>query len=112
MSQITLIGYTVLRKGIYQPLLLVPLPFITYKMMQRFDRLYTQPSSLLSLDRASQLDQNSMAKIHFNDDLYRQPVLNESRVEPLPYRIATSSTFLAGQRERLGIFNDDRGKIV
>jgi hypothetical protein len=53
-----------------------------------------------------------MAKIHFNDSLYCQPVLTESRLEPLPYRIATSPTVLAGQRERLGIFNDDIGKII
>ncbi len=115
MSQVTLIGYTILRGGLYQPLLLLPLPFLTYKMMGTFDRVYTQPSLLLSLDRATQLDKQSMAKIHFNEGLYRQPVLTETRAEPLPYRVAKShgtTVALAGQSERLGIFNDDTDKIV
>lgn len=107
-----MIGYTVLRKGIYQPFFLLPLPFLTYGMMQSFDRVYALPSSLLSLDRAAQLDQTSLVKIQFDEDLYRQPVLAEKKLGPLPYRTGTSPTARIGQRATLGIFNEDLGKMV
>ena len=110
MSQFTLIGYTALRKGVYEPICLVPLPFLTYIMMKSFDRMYTVPSSLLSLDRASQLDSTSMVKILFDEDLYRQPALAEKVIEPIPYRCGTPST-ISGH-SILGVFNEDLGKIV
>ena len=109
MSQITLTGYMILRNGIYQPLFLLPLPFMTYFMMQTFDRVYAKPSFVMSLDRASQLDHGSMVKIHFDENLYRQPVLTENRLEPLPYRMGLSPS---SQKSSIGLFNDDIGKIV
>jgi len=111
MSQFTLIGYAALRKGFYQPIFLLPLPFLTFTMMKSFDRMYTVPSSLLSLDRASQLDSTSMVKIQFDEELYRQPVLAENVIEPLPYRIGKPPPS-PGQRGLLGVFSDDFGKIV
>jgi hypothetical protein len=111
ISQFTLIGYTALRKGLYQPICLVPLLFLTYTMMKSFDRMYTVPSSLLSLDRASQLDSTSMAKIQFDEDLYRQPVLAEKVVEPIPYRVGMPSID-SGRTSLLGVFSADLGKIV
>ena len=82
--------------------------------MQTFDRVYTQPSLLLSLDRAMQIDQNSMVKIQFEEDLYRQRVLAEKRVEPIPYRIISPGAARSRQQDSLGYFNEDMGtgKIV
>lgn len=127
LSQCTLIGYTAMRQGLYQPLFLIPLPFYTYNMMKKFENSYIIPSSLLSLDKASDLDVQSMVKIQFDEDLYRQPgkfllcikqvfvhivltkthpfsVLAEKIASPLPYRIRTQSQ---NSPKGLGVFSDD-----
>ena len=80
-------------------------------MVQSFHRVYEIPSAQLSLERASQLDQKSMVKLRFDEDLYRQPVMAEGRLEPLPYRI-TAHTASSSVTSSLGVLNTDTGKIV
>jgi hypothetical protein len=115
-GQVTLIGYTVLRGGIYQPLLLIPLPFVTYIMMQTFERRHVEPSFQLSLERAQELDQDSMVKIRFTEDFYRQPVLTEEpKLDPLPYRVSgtASPRMMMISRHELGVLHNESGsKIV
>lgn len=142
-GQVTLIGYTILRASFYQvrsrsevliclylrssisqiisfgslpnkPLALLPLPFITYMMMQSFHRIYQEPSEQLSFERATQLDQKSMVKIRFDEDLYRQPVMAEGKVDPLPYRITSHYTTAtpSSSISSLGVLHADVGKIV
>lgn len=114
-GQLTLIGYTILREAYYQPLVLSPLPMITTVMMRSFTQLYEVPSTQLSLEMAKDLDENSMVKLQFTGDHFRQPVLAEGLAEPLPYRTVRngmtkgnpSSTF-----KSLGVFHDDDGKIT
>ena len=96
-------------------------------MMKKFDNSYITPSALLSLDKASDLDVQSMVKIQFDEDLYRQPgkfllcreqifvevaltetnsfsVLAEKIVSPLPYRVRSQSQT---SPKGLGVFSDD-----
>ena len=80
-------------------------------MIQSFHRVYEVPSAQLSLERASQLDQKSMVKLRFEEDLYRQPVMAEGRLEPLPYRI-TANAVSPSVTASLGVLNIDTGKIV
>ena len=82
-------------------------------MIQSFHRIYHAPSTQLSLERATQLDQKSMVKIRFDEDLYRQPVMAEGRVEPLPYRVTTNiSPAVSSSISSLGILNSSTGKLV
>ena len=74
---------------------LLPLPFLTLNMMKYFNRIYAKPSSVLSLERAKELDsqcKEDMEKPHqqFTKDAYRQPSLVASRAEPMPYRRKSS----------------------
>jgi len=112
-GQVTLIGYTVMREAYYQPLALFPLPIITTLMMHSFAQLYDASSVQLSLDKAKELDQNSMVKLQFRENFYRQPVLEEGRTEPLPYRVERrgSAETSVPAFQHLGVFHDD-GKIV
>ena len=81
--------------------------------MQSFHRVYQVPSSQLSLERATQLDQKSMVKIRFDEDLYRQPVMAVGTLEPLPYRVATNpSQLMASSITSLGVLHEDSGKLV
>mmetsp|Transcript_23134 Transcript_23134/g.34161 ORF Transcript_23134/g.34161 Transcript_23134/m.34161 type:complete len:893 (-) Transcript_23134:388-3066(-) len=92
-AQCTLIGYTVLRLGFYQPLVLFPLPFYTYRMMQTFRRLYEEPGQYLSLERAIDLDKQATKSDQlgdkpshlFSENIYRQPNLRQEIVEPMSF---------------------------
>ncbi len=79
-------------------------------MMKSFHRIFQVPSTQLSLERASQLDQKSMVKIRFEEDLYRQPVMAEGKVDPLPYRVATH--IAPAVTSSLSFLHSDSGKIV
>ena len=81
-------------------------------MIATFDRLYYAPSTQLSLDRAMQLDKCSMVKIQFDENLYRQPVLQATSVTPLPYRIRAESRL--SPTSSLGMLNreSDTSKLV
>ena len=83
-------------------------------MMRSFDRIYQVPSTQLSLERATQLDQKSMVKIRFDEDLYRQPVMAEGQLEPLPYRVrANISPMMTSSMSSLGVLHADVGnKLV
>lgn len=84
-------------------------------MTNEFGRIYQVPSEQLSLERATQLDQKSMVKIRFDEDLYRQPVMAEARLEPLPYRVSpnASSPAMSSSISSLGVLHTDVGnKIV
>ena len=81
-------------------------------MMQSFHRIYEVPSAQLSLERATQLDQKSMVKIRFDEDLYRQPVMAEGKLEPLPYRASINVTPITSNVSGLGVLHADVGKIV
>ena len=85
-GQVTLIGYTVLRMGFYQPMVLLPLPLYTVSMMGTFEKLYVQPGNHLSLQRAIELDRQRNLKMPSTDSVYRQPSLRGEHIEPLPYR--------------------------
>ena len=88
-GQMTFLGYVILRQGVYQPLLLFPLPFVTTSVMRKFEKLYINPSTHLSLQRAQQLDCDEREMIlrkDFSKDTFRQPALATEAVCPLPYR--------------------------
>jgi len=112
-GQVTLIGYTIMREAYYQPLALFPLPIITTLMMHSFSQIYDASSVQLSLDKAKELDQNSMVKLQFRENFYRQSVLEESEAEPLPYRVGRRGVaeISVPAFQNLGVFHDD-GKIV
>jgi len=105
ISQLTFIGYSLIREGKWQPLFLSPLPCVTLYMMYYFRFHYAKPSLKLSFERAVELDHRadikasggsdesytpnaSMATLKetFKDDFYRQPVLTAEAGRPLPYR--------------------------
>lgn len=87
-AQVTLIGYTVLRAGFYQPMVLLPLPFYTIAMMSNFKHLYEDPSNYLSLERAIDLDKRKEVT-NLDSNVYRQPNLVRQDLEPLPFRRTT-----------------------
>lgn len=89
----------------FQPIFLVPLPFITVWVMRYFRRHYAEPSNRLSLERAIQRDLLSDLKtsirqrtrnyaglamedtrIKFDKNHYKQPILTEKAMEPIVYR--------------------------
>jgi len=96
ISQITLLGYSILREGYYQPIVLFPLPFITIQVVRYNSSTFVDPSKTLCLERATELDKRLTVEIdasaidseniHFSEYAYRQPVLTEPVMEPLPYR--------------------------
>ena len=96
ISQITLLGYAILREGYYQPIVLFPLPFITIQVARYNSKTFVDPSKTLCLERATELDKRVTVEtdeafvdsenIHFSADAYRQPVLTEPAMEPMPYR--------------------------
>jgi hypothetical protein len=91
-AQVTLIGYTVLRQGFYQPLVLLPLPFYTVTMMSTFKNFYEDPGQYLSLERAIDLDKRTSAEHPAVDEnVYRQPNLVPKDLEQMPFRRAKSS---------------------
>jgi Calcium-dependent channel, 7TM region, putative phosphate len=107
-GQLTLLGYTVTRQCYYQPIFLLPLPFMTMWTMNYFQKTYAIPSSRLSLERARECDRVSSLSAkadgnglpasaetddgvaarsgQFDKNSYRQPVLTELMTEPWFYR--------------------------
>jgi hypothetical protein len=105
-SQTTLIGYTVIRQCLYEPILLTPLPFITMWVSRYFRRNFGDAARQLSLERAVERDRMSDLKASlktnrlgnltspsfderrskFDRNLYRQPVLTAGMLEPMNYR--------------------------
>jgi len=87
-SHLTLVGYLIIRRGFFEPIFLVPLPYFTYRMFTRFSVMYDVPSRSLSLERASELDRHSKFDPSevFHKDAYRQPVLAEAAASIEPYR--------------------------
>ena len=83
-GQITLVGYTVLRQGFYQPTLLLPLPIYTLGMMSYFKRVFEDPAGNLSLERAVALDK--VETLVYDDTAYLQPILVEEDLNPMPSR--------------------------
>lgn len=94
-AQVTLIGYTVLRQGFYQPMVLLPLTFYTASMMSVFKHLYKDPGQYLSLERAVDLDKKSTEQVAnaFDENVYRQPILVLEDLEPMPHRSPKGSDF-------------------
>ena len=83
-GQITLLGYTVLRLGFYQPMFLLPLPIYTCGMMKYFKLVFEDPARNLSVEVAVELDKSEA--LEFNEGVYRQPTLVVKDLEPMPYR--------------------------
>mmetsp|Transcript_1282 Transcript_1282/g.2730 ORF Transcript_1282/g.2730 Transcript_1282/m.2730 type:complete len:1017 (+) Transcript_1282:31-3081(+) len=92
-GQLTLIGYSILRAGFYQALLMFPLPLITIKMMDVFKTLYVSPGMCISIEQAVELDAQKNVQSSFSSDVYRQPVLTETIVEPQIRRDSVLSSF-------------------
>lgn len=93
---------------LHQPIVILPLPFITLSVMKYFKNHYADPSNRLTMERAIECDRvsdmhasksdslNHVASPgatvrgrRFNKDAYRQPILAERATEPLPYRRGT-----------------------
>ena len=106
-GQLTLLGYFIIRGCRYQTLLLIPLPLFTVYGMRYFKHHYADPSKLLSMERAREYDRVAECedevpaspglmgsprngiesrRRNFDKNSYRQPVLTETVIEPLPYR--------------------------
>jgi len=110
-SQTILIGYTLIRMCFYEPLWLMPLPFITLWVMRYFRSCFAKAALQLSLERAVERDLVSDLKTKlkidnvmgspesgtvnmgfeerrekFDAKLYRQPILTASYLEPMSYR--------------------------
>jgi len=117
-AQCTLIGYTILRLGFYQPLALLPLPFYTIRVMRNFRNLYEEPGHYLSLERAVNLDKyatNVGGKDHsgandptkcFDENVYRQPNLIHDILKPLPVHSSAPAS------EDVDYFASVPGKVV
>ena len=82
ISQLTFIGYTLIRKGVFQIILLAPLPFLTVFFNSHIDDRYVKPSTKLSLERAVKIDALQEESRDFNDEAYQQPVLTEKTSLP------------------------------
>ena len=82
ISQLTFIGYTLIRKGIFQIILLAPLPFLTVFFNSFLDDRYVKPSTKLSLERAVKIDAIRKESRDFSDEAYQQPVLAEKTSLP------------------------------
>eukprot|EP00986_Skeletonema_menzelii_P015870 scaffold12865_cov152-Skeletonema_menzelii.AAC.7 len=82
ISQLTFIGYTLIRKGVFQIILLTPLPFLTVFFSSFIDDRYVKPSTKLSLERAVKIDALQKETRNFSDEAYQQPVLTEKTSLP------------------------------
>lgn len=82
ISQLTFIGYTLIRRGVFQIILLAPLPFLTVFFNSYIDDRYVKPSTKLSLERAVKIDSNRKESRDFCDEAYQQPVLTEKNSLP------------------------------
>lgn len=83
LSQMTFIGYSIIRKAVYQIILLAPLPFITVFFTILVQQRYFDPSKKLSLERAIKIDTLSDQSLEFSDEVYQQPVLTEKEHVPM-----------------------------
>jgi len=95
-GQVSLLGYMLIRQGIYQLGLMFPLPIFTIYMINMFNEVYAVPSRVLSLERAKQVDSQRKEKgtttiDSFDKNAYRQPSLAVPKSKPMPYRRETSS---------------------
>jgi len=86
ISQVILMGYLLTREGFFPPLILLPLPFFTLWTMKCYEEIYFERSLQLSLERAQSIDRLSIIHDPFANDVYRQPLLTEAPVHPLPLR--------------------------
>mmetsp|Transcript_10769 Transcript_10769/g.23042 ORF Transcript_10769/g.23042 Transcript_10769/m.23042 type:complete len:1479 (+) Transcript_10769:104-4540(+) len=86
ISQMTFIGYTLIRRGVYQLILLTPLPFLTIFFNIYLDNRFIKPSRKLSLERAIKIDALAEGHAEFSEEAYQQPVLTEKAMVPKPYR--------------------------
>ena len=86
ISQMTFIGYTLIRKGVYQLLVLAPLPFLTVYFNMYIQNRFVSPSTKLSLERAVKIDAREECHTEFSDEAYQQPVLTEKATIPKSYR--------------------------
>jgi hypothetical protein len=100
-GQVTLAGYVLIRQGFTPVIILLPLPFFTFRMISVFNTMYANPSNGLTLEMSMELDKSavshsteevpSLSFLHFDKDVYRQPVLAEPKAEMLPYRRGMAS---------------------
>jgi len=83
LSQMTFIGYSLIRKAMFQIILLAPLPFMTVFFTTVVQHRYFDPSKKLSLERAIKIDTHLDQSLEFSDEVYQQPVLTEKASAPL-----------------------------
>merc|ERR1712194_32801 len=81
LSQLTFIGYSLIRKAVFQIILLAPLPFVTVYFGLLVQQRYFDPSKKLSLERAINID--SHQSLEFSDEVYQQPVLTKIASVPM-----------------------------
>eukprot|EP00581_Thalassiosira_minuscula_P017487 CAMPEP_0183711430 /NCGR_PEP_ID=MMETSP0737-20130205/6933_1 /TAXON_ID=385413 /ORGANISM="Thalassiosira miniscula, Strain CCMP1093" /LENGTH=1006 /DNA_ID=CAMNT_0025939935 /DNA_START=103 /DNA_END=3123 /DNA_ORIENTATION=+ len=111
-GQLTLIGYSIMRLGFYQALMMLPLPLITVKMMDVFKTLYEIPGMCISVEQAVELDAaKGGVQSSFSADVYRQPVLTEKVVEPQIRRNPSEKT-IGSITGSTPLEMADSGKIV
>ena len=94
-----------------------PLPLITVKMMNVFKTLYEIPGMCVSVEQAVELDAaQNIVRSSFSPDVYRQPVLTESIVEPQIRWNSSENTGGLRQGRRPMEIDDakiaDSGKII
>lgn len=129
-GQLLLLGYISVRGCTYQPLMLLPLPFLTIYAMHFYNKTYAEPSGRLSLERAREYDIISAMqeevngvppsakkapyradsgvearRRRFDRSAYRQPVLTELAAEPWTYRRGVDDEETEAVRERLRAVN-------
>jgi len=86
-AQATLAGYILIRTAYWELLSIIPLPWLTYRMMKFFQKSYAEPAKGLNLEIAIELDKAGDYIATFKEDNYRQPVLTETKAEPNLYRL-------------------------
>lgn len=86
-AQATLAGYILIRKAYWELLSILPLPYVTFSMMKFFRKTYAEPSRLLNLEMAIELDKSGDYIDTFKKENYRQPALTEPKSEPNLYRL-------------------------
>jgi hypothetical protein len=107
ISQLTFIGFTLIRKGVFQIMLLAPLPFLTVFFTLYIQSRYVEPSKKLSLERAVKIDALLVYPNEFSHATYQQPVLSELASVPM---CDTNDNALAEVMENLDrLQNQTRG---
>jgi hypothetical protein len=110
----TFIGYTLIRKGGLQILILAPLPFLNVFFTHYINTRYVKTSTKLSLERAVKIDARSNESTTFSSEAYQQPVLTEKALVPMPYRLGDKDdAMLAEVMDRLTkLQNEPRPELV